>query len=465
LIDVVDPATGRLLAQIEDGGAAAVEDAVAAAEAARAAWAATPIRERAERIRSLADRVGRSAEDLARLDTLQTGNPITAMRADIAKGCHQLEDAAALALAMTGQVFPLPGLHYTTRAPWGVVGRMVTWNHPTMFACARLGSALVAGNCVVLKPSELAPLSALVLAEFARGILPEGVVSVVLGGPSSGEALVRHPAIQRISFTGSTVTALRIQATAAGSGRIKALTFELGGKNPLIVCPDVDLDEAATAAVRGMNFTRVQGQSCGATSRVLVHEAIAGPFVERIVDRVRRIRLGPPMAPDTEMGSMISRAARDRCLAAVEEAVARGATIVAGGTVPSGEVFEAGAYLEPTVLTNVAARSELAREEIFGPVLAISTWETEEEAIALANGTRYGLTAAVWTQDIDRALRIVEGLEAGYVWVNDVETRFPAVPFGGWRDSGLGLEHGLEEILSFTRLKAVNIRVRDGRGS
>lgn len=462
-IDVVDPASGRILARIEDGGAGAIEAAVAAAEAARGPWAAVPIRERAERIRALAERIGSRAEDLARLDTLDTGNPISAMRADVAKGRRQLEDAAALGLAMTGQVFPLPGLHYTARAPWGVVGRMVTWNHPAMFACARLGSALVAGNTVVLKPSELAPLSSLAIAELARGILPEGVVNVVLGGPATGEALVRHPAIQRISFTGSTATALRIQAAAAASGRIKALSFELGGKNPLIVCPDVDLDEAAAAAVRGMNFTRVQGQSCGSTSRVLVHESIATPFVEAVVDRVRCIRLGPPMAPETEMGSMISRTARDRCLLAVAEAVAGGATLVTGGRVPGDKALEGGAYLEPTVLANVDPRSELAREEIFGPVLTISTWQTEDEVIALANGTRYGLTAAVWTQDIDRALRIVDRLEAGYVWVNDVETRFPMVPFGGWRDSGLGLEHGLEEILSFTRLKAVNVRVRDGR--
>ncbi len=461
LIDVVDPAHGRIVARIEDGGPSAVEAAVAAAEAARVAWAATPIRERADRIRALADRIRTAADVLARLDTLDTGNPISAMRADIAKGSRQLEDAAALALAMSGQVFPLPGLHYTVREPWGIVGRMVTWNHPAMFACARLGPALVAGNTVILKPSELAPLSALAIGELTRGILPSGVVNVVVGGPATGEALVRHPAIRRISFTGSTSTALRIQATAAASGAIKALTFELGGKNPLIVCPDVDLDEVADAAVRGMNFTRVQGQSCGSTSRVLIHESIAEPFVQRVVDRVRRIRLGPPMAPDTEMGSMINQTARDRCLTAVAEAVAQGAIVVAGGQVPREEALEAGAYLAPTVLTNVDPGSALAREEIFGPVLAISSWHTEEEAIAWANGTRYGLTAAVWTQDIDRALRIVGRLEAGYVWVNDVETRFPTVPFGGWRDSGLGLEHGLEEILSFTRVKAVNIRLRD----
>lgn len=462
-LDVIDPSTSRLLARIEEGGEAAVDEAVRSAEAAQPAWAAMPVRERAELIRALAERVGACADGLARLDTLDTGNPISAMRADIVKGRRQLEDAAALGLAATGQVYPLPGLHYTVRAPWGVVGRLVTWNHPAMFTCARLGAALIAGNSVVLKPSELAPLSALAIAEVSKGILPDGVVNVVVGGPATGEALVRHPAIQRISFTGSTATALRIQGAAAASGRIKALTFELGGKNPLIICPDVDLDEAAAAAVRGMNFTRVQGQSCGATSRVLVHVSVAEGLIERVVELVRRIRLGPPLAPETEMGSMISRPARDRCLAAVERAVSEGAKVVIGGRTPDGEMFRAGAFMEPTVLTSVAPTSELAREEVFGPVLAVSTWLTEDEAIAFANGTRYGLTASVWTRDLDRALRLVDRLEAGYVWVNDVETRYPAVPFGGWRDSGLGLEHGLEEILSFTRLKAVNVRVRGER--
>ncbi len=462
-IDVVDPATGRLIARVEEGGTSAVAEAVAAAEAAFPAWRRMPIRERAARLRALAARVGERADDLARLDTLDTGNPITAMRADVTKGQRQLEDAASLGLAVTGTVYPQPGLHYTTREPWGVVGRMITWNHPVMFACARLGAAVVAGNCVVLKPSELAPLASLALAELSRDILPHGVLNVVLGGAETGDALVRHPRIQRISFTGSTETALRIQAASAASGRIKALSFELGGKNPLIVCPDADPDEAAAAAVRGMNFTRVQGQSCGSTSRLLVHEAIAEPIVERLVELVRRIRIGPPMAPETEMGSLISVPARDRCLAAIERAVGSGARLVVGGRVPPQPELQSGAFLEPSILDAVSPDSEIFREEVFGPVLAVTTWRSEDEAVKLANGTRYGLTAAIWAQDLDRAFRIVDGLEAGYVWVNDVETRFPGVPFGGWRDSGIGLEHGLEEILSFTRVKAVNVRVRSAR--
>jgi acyl-CoA reductase-like NAD-dependent aldehyde dehydrogenase len=337
---------------------------------------------------------------------------------------------------------------------------MITFNHPTMFTAARLGAALVAGNTVVLKPSELAPLSALVIAELAGEVLPAGVVNVVVGGPSTGAALVAHPAIERLSFTGSTATASRIQAAAAASGRIKTLSFELGGKNPIVVFDDVDLDEAADAVVRGMNFTRVQGQSCGSTSRLIAHRSIAGPLLERVAAGAARIRIGPPLDETTEMGSLISTAARDRCVDLVDAAVRDGARVVIGGRPPDDAGLAAGAFLAPTVVDSVPDSADLAREEVFGPVLTATTFEDEAEAIALANAGRYGLTAAIWTQDIDRALRLADAIEAGYIWVNDVETRFPAVPFGGWKDSGVGAEHGIEEIRSFTRVKAVNVRVR-----
>jgi len=459
-IDVHDPATGRLIARLEEAGAPGVDEAVTAGARAWDAWRRTPARERAFMVSALAARIAERADELARLDTLDTGNPITAMRADVAKGIRLLTEAAGLALEIKGQTFPLPGLHYTRREPWGVVGRMITFNHPTMFSCARLGSALVAGNCVVLKPSELAPLSALAIAELTAGILPDGVVGVVVGGPITGEALVRHPTIGRLSFTGSTATALRIQAAAADSGHVKTLTFELGGKNPILVFPDVDLDEVAAAIVRGMNFTRVQGQSCGSTSRLVVHESIADAVLGRVIDGAQRIRIGPPMDPATEMGSLIGPAARTRCVDLVSRAVAGGARLLVGGAAPERPELAGGAFLAPTVVDRVTAGTELAEEEVFGPVLAATTFRDEAEAIGLANAGRYGLTAAVWTGDIDRAFRVSDEIEAGYLWINDVETRFPAVPFGGWRDSGVGAEHGLEEILSFTRTKAVNLRVR-----
>lgn len=459
-LDVFDPARGRLIARIAEAGQAGVAAAVEAGTAAFATWRRVPARERGALVAELARRIDTEADRLAELDAVDTGNPLAAMRADVTKGVRLMTDSAGLALELKGQTFPLPGLHFTSREPWGVVGRMITFNHPVMFACARLGAALVAGNAVVLKPSELAPLASVALAELTAGILPDGLVSVVVGGPATGDALVRHPAIQRLSFTGSTATALRIQAAAADSGRIKTITFELGGKNPIVVCPDVDHDEVARAIVRGMNFTRVQGQSCGSTSRLVIHESIADDVLERVVELAGRIRLGMPAEVTTEMGSMISRPARDRCIGLVGAAVDGGARLRTGGSGPDDPELSAGAFLRPTVVDHVAPGSQLADEEIFGPVLAAMTWSDEAEALELANAGRYGLTAAVWSQDIDQAFRLADGIDAGYLWINDVETRFPAVPFGGWGDSGVGTEHGLDEVLSFTRLKAVNLRVR-----
>jgi betaine-aldehyde dehydrogenase len=460
LIEVRDPATWRVIGRIQDAGEAGVDRAVTAAERAFPAWAKTPARDRAAAVAELAKRIGEKAEEIAQLDALDTGSPLVAMRADIAKGVRNMTEAAGLALEMKGDTFPLPGLHYTSREPWGVVARMITFNHPAMYATQRIATALVAGNCVIVKPSELAPLTSLEIGALTAGVVPDGVVNIVVGGPATGSALVRHPSIKRITFTGSTPTALRIQAAAAESGRMKALTFELGGKNPIVVFPDVDRDEVARAIVRGMNYTRVQGQSCGATSRLVIHESIADDVLERAVALARAIRIGRPTDPATEMGAMITKAARDRSLAMVERAVAGGARVLTGGHAIDTDGLAEGAFIEPTIVDRVARGTELADEEVFGPVLAAMRFTSEDEAIALANDGPYGLTAAVWTQDIDRAFRVAGAIDTGYVWINDVETRFPAVPFGGWGDSGVGLEHGLEEILSMTRTKAVNVRLR-----
>ncbi|HET7028734.1 MAG TPA: aldehyde dehydrogenase family protein [Candidatus Limnocylindrales bacterium] len=459
-IEVRDPATWRVIARIADAGEAGVARAVTAAEGAFGAWRRTPARERAAIVDELARRIGEKAEEIAQLDALDTGNPLVAMRADIAKGVRNMHEAAGLALEMKGDTFPLPGLHYTSREPWGVVARMVTFNHPAMFTAQRIATALVAGNCVIVKPSELAPLTSLVVAELSAGVVPDGVVNVVVGGPATGSALVRHPSIQRITFTGSTPTALKIQAAAAESGRMKTMTFELGGKNPIVVFPDVDRDEVAKAIVRGMNYTRVQGQSCGSTSRLVIHESIADDVLERAVALARKIRVGMPTDPATEMGAMITKAARARSVDMVDRAVSAGARVLTGGrAIDEGELAP-GAFLEPTIVDRVAPGSELADVEVFGPVLAAQTFTNEDEAVALADAGPFGLTAAVWTQDIDRAFRVANAIDTGYVWINDVETRFPAVPFGGWGDSGVGLEHGLEEVLSMTRVKAVNVRLR-----
>ncbi|MEA2520184.1 MAG: betaine-aldehyde dehydrogenase, partial [Chloroflexota bacterium] len=311
-LEVRDPATWNLIGLIDEAGEAGIDRAVKAGEAAFPAWSRLPARERAAIVEKLAAAIAARAEEIAQLDALDTGNPLVAMRNDINKGVHQMHEAAGLAFETKGETFPLPGLHYTTREPWGVVARMVTFNHPAMFTVSRIATALVAGNCVIIKPSELAPLSPLLIAEITAGIVPDGVINVVVGGPKTGAAIAAHRSLLRITFTGSTPTALRIAAAAAASGRIKSMTFELGGKNPIVVFPDVDIEETATAIVRGMNYARVQGQSCGATSRLIIHESIAERVLEQVVERTSRIRIGMPTDPTTEMGAMITRDARSR---------------------------------------------------------------------------------------------------------------------------------------------------------
>jgi betaine-aldehyde dehydrogenase len=447
---------------VADGGPADLEAALAGAEAAAAAWADVPIQRRGEIASELGYRVRAHAERLAMIDVQDTGSPLKAMLADAQKGASALISTGALALELKGETIPIgpDRLNYTTLQPWGVVARIIAFNHPLLFACARLAPALVAGNAVLLKPSELAPLSTLALAELAADLVPPGVLSVLTGGPALGAAIARSPRIRRLSFTGSVATGLQVMAEAAESGVIKSVTLELGGKNPIIVFADADLDAAARAVVRGMNFTRVQGQSCGSTSRLLVHEAVHDELVARVVDLTSRIRLGAPGDPATEMGTMITPEAAERTIGFVHRAVAAGARLLIGGTAPEDAALRGGAFVLPTVLDAVTPDAEVACEEIFGPVLSVLTWRDVDAVVAMANGVRYGLTASIWTPDIQQAFTTAARIDAGYLWINDVETRYPIVPFGGWKDSGLGLENGLDELRSFTRTKSINVAIR-----
>ena len=460
----VEPATGRVLAELSDGSVDDLDLAVRRAEAAQEAWGDLPPARRADVVLGIADRLLERAEELALLDARDNGSPLAAMRADVTKGVASMRRTAGLASELKGQTIPASSgrLHYTECEPWGTVARITAFNHPILFAAARLAPALVAGNAVVLKPSELASLSTLALAGLTDGVLPPGLLSVLTGGPGLGAAIAGHRDIRRLSFTGSPATALKVQAQAAASGVVKTITMELGGKNPILVLPDADVEEAARAVVRGMNFTRVQGQSCGSTSRLFVHESLREPLVRRVVELVGAITVGDPTDPDVEMGALITADAADRVLGLVQRAVDDGARVLVGGGRPADPALAGGAFVLPTVLDGVDHADPIAQTEVFGPVLTVFSWTDLDECVRLANDTEYGLTASVWTRDLDLALRTVRRLEAGYVWVNDVELRYGGVPFGGWKNSGTGLEDGLEELLSFTRTRVVTIRYGPG---
>lgn len=458
--DVLSPASGTRIASAPDATAADVDEIVQGAAAAAAEWARVEPRERGSRLRALAAVLRENIDDLSALDALDSGNPITAMRNDVTWGAEVLELFAEWSTHLSGQQIPATAenLHYTRYKPFGVVARIVPFNHPVFFAAAKVAAPLMAGNAVVLKPSDITPLSAMRLAELAEGILPPGVLSIVTGGVEPSSALVKHPLVGRIGFIGSEQVGRLIQRDAASVG-VKDVTLELGGKNALVVFPDADLEAAAEGIVRGMNFAWSAGQSCGSTSRVLVHEAVREEVLDRVESLTRAITIGHPLEPATQMGPVASAAQLDKSIHYVRVAQDQGAQLLTGGKRPAGEDFANGYFIEPTVVVGVQPEMRIAREEVFGPVMSVMTFTSEAEAVSVANALDYGLTASIWTRDVSRAIRTAQAMDAGYVWVNGSSRHFWGVPFGGVKSSGIGREESVEELLSYSQLQAVNVLV------
>lgn len=452
---VVDPYSERTIAAVPDAAAEDVDDAVDAAARAAATWRRTAASERAAYISRLADAIEARAADFAALDAIDGGAPIGVMMLDVKIALESLRYFAGLALELKGYTVPAStNLHFTELQPYGVVGKIIPFNHPFMFAASKIGAPLVAGNTVVLKPSEATPLSALLLGDLAEEILPPGVLNIVVGdGPAAPHALVIHPAVRRIGFTGSEATGRAIQRAAAEVG-VKNITLELGGKNALIAYPDADPREVAEAAIRGMNFTW-SGQSCGSTSRLLVHEQIADEVLDHVRAALRDREFRSPLDPLAVQGTMVNRRQFERTLGFIEAAVAQGADVVTGGGRPA--TAETGLFVAPTFLDGVDERWPVATQEIFGPVVSVLRWSDEADVVRLANSVDYGLTASIMTNDIRRAHRIARELEAGYIWINGAGPHFQGVPYGGWKNSGVGREESIEELLSYAQSKSVNV--------
>jgi betaine-aldehyde dehydrogenase len=460
-IEVVNPATGDVIGRAPAATESDVGQAVDGAREAFEAWAATPVATRVRRLRELADAIADDRERLLDLEVADSGNSASKAAADIDKTVDALHYYGGLGYETKGETVPSSphNLHLSVREPIGVVGRIVPFNHPLMFAAAKLAAPLVTGNTVVMKPSEQSPLTALRLAELCREVFPPGVVNIVTGyGGVAGEALVRHPDVRRIAFIGSVPTGLAIQRAAADSG-VKNVTLELGGKNPMIVFPDADLESAVAGAVNGMNFAW-QGQSCGSTSRLFLHESRYDDGVELLHKRLTAIQVGDPHDPATEMGPIISKRQYEKDLAYIASAREEGARLVAGGGRPEGARFEKGFWLQPTAFCDVTPDMRIFREEVFGPVLSVVRWSDVDEVIAMANAVEYGLTASIWTDDLDQALNTARRVQAGYVWINGQSAHFPGTPFGGVKSSGLGREEGVEELLSYTETKTIHILLR-----
>ncbi len=460
--EVVDPSTGRSVAELPDAGPEDVARAVDEARTAQPAWERLGVAGRTRCFERFGALLTERLEELATLDAIDSGNPLRAMRDDVRICQAYVEGWPAMARLHGGRTIPAsPGnLHYTASRPYGVVGRITAFNHPVMFAATRPLPALITGNTVVMKPAPQTGLSTLALAELYAEAFPPGVMNVVTGGAEPGDALVTHPSVKRIAFTGSVPTGLLIQRRAAESGHVKHLSLELGGKNAMVVFPDADLDEAVEGALYGMNFNVCQGQSCGSNSRVLVHRRLYDAFVARAAERLREYRVDVAYREEADMGPLVSAAHHERVAGYVEAGVQDGATLVAGGGRPDG-VPEGGYFLEPTIFADVRPGMRIAEEEIFGPVMSVMAWDGYEEMLALANGVDLGLTASVWTRDLDLAHRTADLLDAGYVWVNDSTRHYFGTPFGGTKNSGTGREESVEELESYLEQKVVHTRLRD----
>lgn len=459
--EVRNPATEEVIAEVAEGTPEDVDRAVDAAEEGFRAWRALSTHKRSRLMGDLARAIEADFDGFAGLECRNQGKPIRHVRGfDIPNTIETFEYYAGLAAMSQGLTADTgPAMHnYIRREPYGVVGQIIPWNYPIMMASWKIAPALAAGNAVIIKPAPYTPLTLLRLARLASEVgIPDGVINVVTGmGPVVGRAITRHPGIKKVAFTGSTATGRDVVVNASETH--KPVILELGGKSANIFFDDVSLDGALKRGVLGIFHNA--GQMCIAGSRILLHDAIHDEFVERMAAYVQTMRIGDPTDPSTQLGPVVSALQRDRIMGFIERAKDAGATLVTGGKAP--ESTQTGYYIEPTIFTGVDPTSEIAQEEVFGPVVTIFRFKTEDEALALANSTRYGLAAGVHTNNLARAHRFAAQLESGTVWINTYAFLTPKVPYGGYKESGYGRELGMSGLENYTQLKAVFISPNEG---
>jgi betaine-aldehyde dehydrogenase len=460
ILESIYPATGEVIARLHEATEAVINAAVDAARAAQPAWAALKPVERGRVLRKTADILRRRNQEISGIETLDTGKAIQETTvADPASAADTLEFMGGAVAAFNGEMIDLGGpFAYTRREAIGVCAGIGAWNYPIQGAAWKSAPALAMGNAFIFKPSENTPLSALALAEaYEEAGLPAGLFQVVQGRGAVGSMLVNHPLIDKISLTGSVPTGMKVMAAAGG--QMKHATMELGGKSPLVIFDDADLENAVGGAMLA-NFYST-GQVCSNGTRVYVQRKFHDQFVDRLIARTKAIKLGDPMDPDTQMGPMVSLAQRDKVMGYIDIGKAEGATLAHGGGIPNMQGFEGGAWIEPTVFTGVMDQMRIAREEIFGPVMAVFSFDDEDEAVARANDTEFGLSAGVFTRDLARAHRVIAQIKAGSCWINNYNLAPSEIAFGGFRKSGIGRENSIEALRVYSQIKTVYVETGD----
>jgi len=454
--DDVNPATTEVIAEVPDSDERDIDNAVRAAKAAFPAWSKTPAAERSRLLLNLAVLVEQNLDELARMESIDNGKALSlAKKLDIPRAVLNFRFFATAILhqASEAHVTDAAALNYTLRQPLGVVGLISPWNLPLYLLSWKIAPAIAAGNTCIAKPSELTPLTANRLAELSiEAGIPPGVINIVHGyGAKAGRALTCHDDVAAISFTGGTVTGAAVAANAAP--RFKKISLELGGKNPNLIFADADLDDAVATSIRSSFWN--QGEICLCGSRIFVERSIHDVFVERLVAATKKLRIGDPLDEATDIGALISDAHLRKVMGYIDLAKQEGGTIVTGGN----RVDRPGYFLEPTIVTGLGCDCRVLQEEIFGPVVTITPFDDEEEAVRFANSTRYGLSATVWTRDLSRAHRVAAALDSGTVWINCWLLRDLRVPFGGMKESGLGREGGFDSLMFFTEAKNVCVKI------
>lgn len=454
--EVTNPSNGEKLCDVPISDNEELELAVQSAAKAQKIWEKKSLNQRVDALLKLCSRIEERAEEFALIDSYDAGNALTGMRKDVAMSIENIKYFCGLVREVKGETFSMEPKHlnFTRYQPYGVVLKINPFNHPFRFCVEKIAAPLLMGNSLVIKNSEQAPISPLKWCELLKDIFPDGLINVITGGPEGGSYLVKHPLIKRIGVISSVNTGIAVNKDAAPY--LKNVSLELGGKNPLMVFDDADPEFAADLAIKGMNLSR-QGQSCSSTSRVLVHKSLKDDFVKHLIEKAKKIPVGLPWIETNEIGPIVSKRQFDKVMKYIETGKKEGAKLVLGGDNPKDPELKNGFFINPTIFTDVKPNMTIAKEEIFGPVISILTWDTYEELIEIANSTLYGLTAMIATNSLSNAMKTAEQIDAGYVWINTFG-RYSGAPYGGWKLSGLGTEECFDEMKSYAQLKNINMK-------